>query len=798
MKINKLLNFIAILFFLVSFKVFAEEVEFQASNIEVKNDGNIILAYETKTNIPDKSVVIESEEAEYNKKNQIIIFKKNVYFQDLKNNLIIKGDKITYEKSKDKIYSEGNTFFNIENNYNVKSSNVFYERKKKIIFSNEETKIKDIQNNLYKFKDKFAFDIKNKIIKSNNSEILDANYNKYIFEDLIINTETNEIIGKELKVEFEDSYFGNKKNDPVLKGRSGYSNDEELKIYKAVFSTCNTKKKNCRGWELNTNEFNHDKIKKIFEYKDSWLKLFDFKFLYLPYFNHPDPTVKRRSGFLTPSYSSSDTLGTSINIPYFKIIDIDKDITFTPRYYADKSFLLQNEYRQALENSDILSEFSFLVGDHGTKSHIFFNQIGEFNSKTKYELNLQDVNGDNYLKTHNLDKSSKLISNDNLLLSNFDIDWSFSSSELNTSFKIFEDLSKNYHDRYQYVFPEFSFRKNINTPQNYNGNFSFSSYGYNKNYNTNVIESVLTNDFLFKSNDYINKSGLVSNYNLLLKNSSSYSNNSSNFEENADYNLFGILKVDTSLPLQKKLLNHTHLLKPIASARYSPNGNSDISSKDVMLNFDNVFNLNRIGTTYEVEGGESLSLGLEFQRKNNTKNNLINFKVANVIKPESNPNLPNKSKLNQTRSDIFGNLKFKFDENFKLGYFFSYDENLEYTNLEGLNLQLGVNNFVTKFNYYSQNNDLADKESIQNTSKYKLDDENSFSFNLRKDLKENYTQYYDFVYEYLTDCLSVNINYSKSFYSDGNLEPNKSLSFLVKIIPFTEIGVPNAASIVGR
>ena len=86
-----------------------------------------------------------------------------------------------------------------------------------------------------------------------------------------------------------------------------------------------------------------------------------------------------------------------------------------------------------------------------------------------------------------------------------------------------------------------------------------------------------------------------------------------------------------------------------------------------MLNFDNVFNLNRIGTTYEVEG-VTLSLGLEFQRKNNTKNNLINF-VANVIKPESNPNLPNKSKLNQTRSDIFGNLKFKFDENFKLIFF---------------------------------------------------------------------------------------------------------------------------------
>ena len=124
---------------------------------------------------------------------------------------------------------------------------------------------------------------------------------------------------------------------------------KELKVYKAVFSTCNIENKKCRGWELNTDEFNHDKKKKIFEYKNSWLKIFDYKVFYLPYFNHPDPSVKRKSGFLTPSYSSSESLGTSINIPYFKVLGVDKDITFNPRYYADKSFLLQNEYRQALK-----------------------------------------------------------------------------------------------------------------------------------------------------------------------------------------------------------------------------------------------------------------------------------------------------------------------------------------------------------------------------------------------------------------------------------------------------------------
>ena len=48
-----------------------------------------------------------------------------------------------------------------------------------------------------------------------------------------------------------------------FKRGSGYSNDNELKVYKAVFSTCNLKDKNCRGWELNSDEFTHNKEKNI-------------------------------------------------------------------------------------------------------------------------------------------------------------------------------------------------------------------------------------------------------------------------------------------------------------------------------------------------------------------------------------------------------------------------------------------------------------------------------------------------------------------------------------------------------
>ena len=54
------------------------------------------------------------------------------------------------------------------------------------------------------------------------------------------------------------------------------------------------------------------------------------------------------------------------------------------------------------------------------------------------------------------------------------------------------------------------------------------------------------------------------------------------------------------------------------------------------------------------------------------------------------------------------------------------------------------------------------------------------------------------IYSYNTDCLAINFNYNKSFYSDGSLEPDETLSFLIKIIPFTELGVPNFGNIIGK
>jgi len=271
MRIKTIIFITVILITQISFSI-SQEVKFEAKKIDVTKNGNIIIAKETNTKIPSKKIEIYSDDALYNKNEEIINFNKNVNLKDFLNNVIINSNSITYKKKEDLIYSDDETLFNIDQIYTIKSRNVTFNRKLNKIYSDESATIKDTEENTYILKENFVFDLNKDTIRAKSATILDSNDNKYIFEDLIIKLKSNEIAGKEVKVEFKDSYFGNINNNPELKGRSAYSNENELKLYKAVFSTCNIENKKCRGWGLSSEEFNHDKKNKIFEYKNSLVK----------------------------------------------------------------------------------------------------------------------------------------------------------------------------------------------------------------------------------------------------------------------------------------------------------------------------------------------------------------------------------------------------------------------------------------------------------------------------------------------------------------------------------------------
>jgi len=783
----KILFYIFFIFALFQKSAFTDKININSSKIKVLDEGNIINALNVKADIPNKKIEIEGDKSIYDKKKKQLTIINNVKFFDNLKNIYLEGEKVIYNQLTDLVKTFGKTFIRIEDKYYVYSNDLFYDRKLQKIYTNKETIIKDKKQNVFNLEDNFVFDINNEIISSDKTNIIDNNNNEYGFEKAKIDLKNNAIAGKELKVNFMDSYFGNPDNDPILKGRGATSDKNKTKIYKATFTTCNTENKECPGWEIQSEEFTHDKINKVFEYKNSWLKVFDKKVLYFPFFSHPDPSVDRKSGFLTPVYGSSNNLGSWINIPYFKVINEEKDLTFNPRIYADDKIILQSEYRQAFENSNLISDFSFNNDGKNTNTHLFAKIDGNLSSKTKFDFKYQDVTNDNYLKIHNLSNSSPIIENESLLTTQFKITKNIdNNTDLDTSFTVYEDLSKRDSDRFQYILPNFTYTKNIIIPDNYNGNFKFISSGFQKNYDTNKYESLLINDFLFESDNIISESGLLNNYDLLIKNFNSYTENSSSYTEKEDYEVFGSILLKTSFPLKKVNEYSQNYLKPIMAIRYSPNNTKNISDKDVRLDYDNIFSLNRIGTNEIVEGGKSVSLGLEYEKRNLLNKKIIGLNIANSISDKKNNNLPSKSKLNETRSDFVGNLSYNPNDILNFEYNFSYDKNLDGSNYDSVSASINVNNFVTNFNFISEDGEIGNNEIITNTTTLKLNNENNLKFKASKDLKNDFTEYYNLIYSYETDCLVASAEFNKKFYRDGSLVPDKSLLFTIRFIPFAE------------
>ena len=136
---------------------------------------------------------------------------------------------------------------------------------------------------------------------------------------------------------------------------------------------------------------------------------------------------------------------------------------------------------------------------------------------------------------------------------------------------------------------------------------------------------------------------------------------------------------------------------------------------------------------------------------------------------------------------VVGKFFYKPNDLLQLGYDFSLDRDLKYSNYDAISAKIGANKCVTNFRYFTENHELGNSETISNETNINFTDEHSLKFNTTKDVLTDFTQFYKLSYEYETDCLLATFQYQKKFFRDGNLVPDQSLFFLVRFIPFTEL-----------
>ena len=787
---NKLKFLFSIFFLCIStVNTFAvEDFIFESKSIEIQ-DNNKIIAQDGVKAITSDGLEIFADRSEYDKNTKILNLKKNVKLLDQIQNFEINSDNVIYDKTLEKITAKKNTKIKIGNSYIISGENIIFFRSVSKIRSNNTTIIEDKFGNTINLRG-FDYSLENKVLKTNQMEFTDKEMNVYKTNNGIIDLNNERIAAKDIQIYFAKGELG---ENSRLKGSSLISENDISIIKNGIFTSCKIRDE-CPPWSIKSKEIRHDKKKKSINYKDSWLQLYDVPIFYFPKFFHPDPTVKRQSGFLTPTLLSSSASGGSINIPYYKVISENKDTTFTPRIYFNDDFSIQSEYRQVEKNTNHISDLSLKKLESSTKSHFFSNTkyILENNFDfSEIELNLEKTTNDTYLKGDNIVSKTRNSNNQSLLNSYAKFDASREDLNVFAEFAAYEDLTKEKNsDKFQYILPNFTISKLLNNNPKINGNLNYKISGSNQKKNTNVSESLLINDLIYKSNSFFSKYGTISNYEIELKNSLKKGNNSSKYKDSAQSENYSSIIFNSSIPLKRNYENYVGNLSPKINARYSPNKSENLSDIDRKINITNIFSKNRLGLSDSIEGGQSLTLGFDYDLKKRDNNEFLGFGLGQIFRDTNDTRLPIKSKMQSKSSDLVGNFNFQPNNNFKINYDFSFDNNLETTNFSKIETEMKINNFITSFDFLEENNDIGSDSYLLSDVSYIFDKNNSISYNTRRNRKIDLTEYYNLIYEYKNDCLIAGIEYKKEYYKDRDLKPSEQIFFSLTFTPFTSISSP--------
>ncbi len=145
-------------------------------------------------------------------------------------------------------------------------------------------------------------------------------------------------------------------------------------------------------WQIKAGTIVHDQETRDVTYTNAWLELYGIPVAYTPYLTHPDPTVDRRSGLLTPRFGTSTVFGGFIQTPYFWEITDSADATIEPIIPTKQPPILALEYRQRFNNGSFETSGSItradrefgdpadpVIEENVTRGHLF--------SEARFDLN---------------------------------------------------------------------------------------------------------------------------------------------------------------------------------------------------------------------------------------------------------------------------------------------------------------------------------------------------------------------------------------------------------------------------
>ena len=407
-----------------------------------------------------------------------------------------------------------------------------------------------------------------------------------------------------------------------------YPNNNKV-MNNAVYSPCDVCALNPNPlWQLKARKITHDAESQNVYYKDAILEIKNIPVFYTPFLSHPDPTVKRRSGFLIPSFGSSSYLDGFLQPHYFWDLSPHDNLTFSPILSTNHGLILDANYSGYFERGYLSTQGSVMKDDDDdeTRGNLYVKGRYELNDYWVSDIDLNYVSDSMYLKDLSLPKKEDAWLTSSAKLQGFD-NRNYASIEAYYYKLISYDLQmlnaqefrRRKYDK-PYALPLITY-ENISEPGQYGAyfknTFDFASVMREEDVSSQRMTMINSWNLPYTS-PYGEKYRLVAS----VKSDAYYIDNYTN-PDNKKFTgetgrIFPQLGLEWKMPFVKATDTSRHIIEPVVVAVAAPNGGNKIDkipnedSQNSELDDINVLDIDRYAGYDRNDTGSRVSYGLNW------------------------------------------------------------------------------------------------------------------------------------------------------------------------------------------
>ena len=563
---------------------------------------------------------------------------------------------------------------------------------------------------------------------------------------------------------------------------------------KGIYSPCNLCQDNPERpplWQVKAVKIIHDKKNKIIEYRDAWLEVYGVPVGYLPYFSHPDPTVKRKSGFLIPTMGGSTDLGFVARIPYFINISPQQDATITPLITENAGSGSIAEYRGRFLQGAIDATGSFVAGNTegdstavdavAFRGHILSESRFDINDTWRWGLDFNRATDDTYMRRYGLGGPSSL--NSKLFIEGFRRRNYFAANGL-----AFQGLQSDDDPGLEpLVLPLIDYNF-VGNPDRFGGQTTLDvnilSITRNEGSDTRrlSIRPRWQLPFLGPLGDSYKLSfalnGDLYNVDELQRNGKS---NFSGFSGRIQPEVM----LDWHYPFVKSTPYVSQIFEPVVQAVYTPYGGNadDIPNEDSQeIEFDdtNLFSRNKFSGIDRVEGGPRINYGLKWGMYGK-EGGSGTFFIGQSWRPKSDDTFVTGSGLEENLSDLVARVRISPGPYMNLVYRTRFASDNYTPKRNEATFNAGVPAFQVRANYIfletQQDSEFSGREEINYGASSQLNRFWRVGLLGLTDLAAGETRTVGGNITYENECLVFNVNINRTFFEDRDLEPTDTITF---------------------